>query len=358
MRLVRQLNTANGPRSVRYALHLGELRPFVSAPQSISFVAVNAIKGAASNRDGSSYQTARIASRPGSKEFALEYAALLNGAQPVPTSGKTFSSLVTSYERSQRYRNLAPRTARDYDKVLTWVRKKLGPLPVDSIRRKDMIRARDANAETVRFANYIVQVVRILLEHAIDIGWRDDNPAKGVSLLKSDAPAWQPWPPEKIEAFRENANGRALLIFELCLGTGQRIGDVLKMRWSDINGDTINVIQGKTGTVLWVPFTAPLRNLIADTPKIGSTICAWGRGKPSSYRSAHELVMNVRKKIGAVEYDLHELRYSAAAELAVLGCSDELIMAVTGHQTRAMVARYAGSARQKMRAVEAQGRRE
>ncbi|KAE9627957.1 tyrosine-type recombinase/integrase [Parasedimentitalea maritima] len=300
------------------------------------------------------YKSARIASRPGSKEFALEYAALLNGAQPAPPSGKTFSSLVTSYERSQRYRNLAPRTARDYDKVLAWVRKKLGPLPVDRMRRKDLIRARDANAEAVRFANYIVQVVRILLEHAIDIGWRDDNPAKGVSLLKSETPARQSWPPEKIDAFREHAGGRALLIFELCLGTGQRIGDVLKMRWSDIESDGINVTQGKTGTVLWVPFTAPLSTLISKTPKVGPTICAWGRGKPSSYRSAHELVMNVRKQIGAETYDLHGLRYAAAAELASLGCSDELIMAVTGHQTRAMVARYAGSARQVSRAKEAQ----
>lgn len=303
------------------------------------------------------YKTTKMESQPGTKEFALEYAALMNGAQPVATSGKTFTGLVKSYERSQRYRGLAPRTAWDYDKVLAWVRKKLGPLPVASIRRKDVIRARDANADAIRFANYIVQVVRILMEHAIDLGWRDDNPAKGVSLLKSEAAPRQPWPQQKIEAYRQEAGGHALLIFELCLGTGQRIGDVLKMRWSDIEGNGINVTQGKTGTPLWVPFTASLQAVLDKTPKIGPTICAWGHGKPTSYRSAHEKVMNVRKQIGAEEFDLHGLRYSAAAELAALGCSDELIMSVTGHQTRAMVARYAGAARQKTRAAEAQGRR-
>jgi len=50
-------------------------------------------------------------------------------------------------------------------------------------------------------------------------------------------------------------DGRALLIFELCLGTGQRIGDVRKMRWSDIEEGGINVRQGKTGKDLWIPFT-------------------------------------------------------------------------------------------------------
>lgn len=302
-------------------------------------------------------KTTRMQHKPGTKEFALEYAALLNGAQPVSPTGKTFSALIASYIRSQRYRKLAPRTGRDYDKVLVWAKAKLGPLPVANMQRKDVIRARDANAETVRFANYIVQVLRILMEHAIDMGWRQDNPAKGVSLLKADTAPREAWPSDKIAAFRSAADGRALLIFELCLGTGQRIGDVLKMRWSDIDGDGIKVTQGKTGAVLWVPFTPQLREVLASTQKLGVTICAWGRGKPTSYRGAADMVMTVRRQIGAEAYDLHGLRYSAAAELAALGCSDELIMAVTGHATSAMVKKYAGPARQVARAKEAQGKR-
>jgi len=303
------------------------------------------------------YRSAKITAAPGTKEFALEYAALLNGAQPSPPAGKTFAALVRSYTRSQKYRSLALRTVRDYDKVLDWVTAKLGHLPVAGLQRKDVIRARDANAETVRFANYIVQVLRILLEHAIDIGWRTDNPAKGVSLLKSTAAPREAWPSDKIAAFRATADGRALLIFELCLGTGQRIGDVLKMRWSDIEGEGINVTQGKTGARLWVPFTRQLRAVLDQTPKVGVTICAWGQGKPTSYRGAADLIMAVRRKIGAEAYDIHGLRYSAAAELAALGCSDDEIKAITGHTTSAMVTKYAGAARQKARAEKAQGKR-
>ena len=36
-----------------------------------------------------------------------------------------------------------------------------------------------------------------------------------------------------IDAAREKAEPRTRLLFELLLGTGQRIGDVLKMKWSD-----------------------------------------------------------------------------------------------------------------------------
>lgn len=299
----------------------------------------------------------RIISAPGTPDFALEYAKLLNGVQP-QGNARTFKALVKSYRTSKRFTKLAARTATDYDKVLVWVTDTLGPLAVAGLQRKDVIRARDANADTVRFANYIVQVLRILMEHAIDLGWRTDNPVKGVSLLMSDSDERQPWPADLVKAYRAKATGRALLIFELCLGTGQRIGDVLKMRWADIEGDGIHVRQGKTKAALWVPFTAALKATLDATPKVGLTICAWGKnGKATSYRGAADLVMAVRREIGAEAYDLHGLRYTAATELAALGCSDELIKAVTGHTTSAMVAKYAGAARQISRATEAQGKR-
>lgn len=298
----------------------------------------------------------RIHAEAGTPEFAATYARLLSGPPPV-SDKRTFAALVKSYHASKRYRDLAPRTARDYDKVTQWVVDTLGPLSVEKMQRKDVIRARDANADSLRFANYIVQVLRILMEHAIDIGWRQagTNPAKGVLLLKSDRPAREAWPADLVEAYRAKATGRALLIFEMCVGTGQRIGDVLKARWSDIEGDGINVRQGKTGARLWIPFTPRLRSILDATPRIGMTICAWGKtGKPTSYRGAADLVMAVRKEIGAEAYDLHSLRYTTAAELAAAGCSDDLIRAVTGHATAAMVAKYAGPARQKARAKLAQ----
>ena len=42
------------------------------------------------------------------------------------------------------------------------------------------------------------------------------------------------WPAEHVEVFRGVADARSMLIFELCLATGQRIGDVLDMQWSDM----------------------------------------------------------------------------------------------------------------------------
>lgn len=302
-------------------------------------------------------ERARIYAQPGTAEFQAEYTRLLLGSKPAQTH-YTFKALVASYRRSRRWKGLSARSQSDYAKVLDWVMDKLGPYDVRDFRRPDLIRARDANAETLRFANYIVQVVRILLEQAIDLGWIRENPAKGVPLLKSDGPGREPWPTELIEAYRAKATGRALLVFELCLGTGQRIGDVLRMRWDAIEDGGITLRQGKTGTELWIPLTARLSAALAATPRVGLTICAQPNGRPTSYRGAADLVMKVRREIGAEAYDIHSLRYATTAELAALGCGDDLIQAVTGHKSTAMVAKYAGKARQKARAIAAQAARE
>lgn len=301
------------------------------------------------------WQTVRIHSEPGTPEFAAEYARILNGPPP-PPPGRSFTALIGSYRRSHRFTKLAPRTRQDYDKVLTFIEDRLGTLPAHRMQRKDVVRLRDSNATSVRFANYCIQVLKVLFEPARDEGWREDNPAHGVPLLKSRAEPRQPWPQDMIDAYRQAADGRALLIFELCLGTGQRIGDVLRMRWDHLEDGGIHVRQGKTRKPLWVPLTARLASLLSDTPRDGLTIVTGRAGRPLSYRQAAHAAMQVRKQIGAEAYDLHGLRHAAAAELAALGCSDELIQAVTGHTSRAMVAHYAGAARQKARAKEAQGK--
>jgi integrase len=299
----------------------------------------------------------RMKSKPGTPEFAAEYARLLRG-MPVVTQEFRFKKLIRSYQKSERYRRLAPRTKQDYTKVLDFLEERIGHLDPAQMQRRHVIALQEANRDKRRFANYCVQILSVLFEHAIDQGVRNDNPAKGVRLIKSTSKPRQPWPIDLIKAYRATAPERALLIFELCVGTGQRIGDVLKMQWGQLDGDGISLRQGKTGRELYIPLTGRLRGVLERTPRESLSIVAGQDGRPVSYRAAADCVMKVRKKIGAEDYDIHSLRYTTAAELAALGLSDEVIMSITGHSTVAMIARYAGPARQRQRAKLAQELRE
>lgn len=298
-------------------------------------------------------ETQRIHSPFPSDAFWAEYARIKSGVAPAP-KGYTFKALIASYMRSERFTERKPRTRADYQKILAFLEERIGNLDPRKMQRKDVIRLQEANRETVRFANYCVQVTSVLMEHAIDIGWRDRNPAKGVKLIKGKSQPRQPWPDDLIAAFREHADDRALLLFELLVGTGQRIGDVLKARWNDVDADGIRFKQGKTGKELFIPFTPRLRAALDAAPKRGLTIVTKLDGGPLSYRMAHDAIMKVRRSIGAEAYDIHALRYSAANEIAELGLSDDHIAAITGHTTKAMLHQYAGRARQRARAAEVQ----
>lgn len=90
-------------------------------------------------------------------------------------------------------------------------------------------------------------------------------------------------------------------------------------------------------------------------PKRHLTILCDADG-PLNYWQARYAMSEARKEIVAQSYDIHALRYTAAVELLLAGCSDDLIAAVTG-QSEAMVRHYTRHVRQKAWATEAQERR-
>lgn len=299
----------------------------------------------------------RLPDDPTSAEFYRVYAQLRDNRIFAPAK-RNIKMLIASYMQSKRWGELAHNTRKSYMRSLRYFEEKVGHIDPGTIRRHHVIAMRDALAENPTTANRRVATFSVLMEHAIDAGWIDTNHAKGVSGLKSQQEPRTPWPVNMIEAFRAEADETSLLVFELLLGTGQRIGDVLKMQWGQIDGNGIAVKQGKTGAKLFVPFTDRVRLALEATPRRGLTIVTQPNGRPCSYGYAWKLFKAVRDRIGAERWDFHSLRHSAASELAAAGLDDQHIMAITGHSSADMVRLYAGPAAQKTRAIEAQKKRD
>ncbi len=192
----------------------------------------------------------------GTAEFWTEYAGILSQKDaPRKVVARNFGALIDHYRKSPRYKNLKPRTGLDYDKYLDFFREIMGEATPAKMQRKDVIRLRDANAEKAYFANYSLRVLRVLMEHCVDLGWRETNPARGVPEIKTAKTEREPWPRELLDVYRAHCalGTRERLVMELCVGTGQRIGDVLTMRWSNIENGAVWVRQSKTSKELRVP---------------------------------------------------------------------------------------------------------
>lgn len=301
----------------------------------------------------------RITAAEGTPEFDQQYWEILRGKPKI--SRTSWSALIASYRLSNRWTNLAVRTRSDYERVLIYIQEKNGSKDVTRLRRSDVIAAQNINSHRVRFANYVPQVMSILCEHARDLGWLSENPAKGVRKIKTPDEKLQPhlpWSDEAVQHFRSESTGIPRLIFELGVGSVQRPGDLIGFRWSDYDGDYLLLRQNKTGVRLKLPCTHALRTALnAVTEKKGLTILTDLTGRPLTYRRMAEIMREERSRLGLLAHDLHALRYRGVMELAWAGCTDEEIAAYSGHSSTEMIRKYAGEARQITRALQAREKR-
>lgn len=279
-------------------------------------------------------------------------------AQPMPvTPGQDIAAVIRNYKAHRKFARLAQRTREDYDKHLAFLEAKIGKIAPKNIERRHVIAWLDAwGAKSAHRANYRLRVLRLLLEHAIDMGLlpTGGNPAKGIAELEYDKRQRVPWPVNLVQAFREAADGETRLLFEMLIHLGQRIGDTRQLRWSDYDGQAFTIRQGKTKAKLYLPVPPILKELLDARPREALFIFpnrdATG---PMSYRAAHDRIMKVRRAIGAEAYDIHALRHTRASELAAAGHDDATIMAITGHKSVAALRIYTEEARQRARAEKA-----
>ncbi|GAB1378651.1 site-specific integrase [Pararhodobacter aggregans] len=304
-------------------------------------------------------QSVMMKEEPGTPEFWDHYNRLLRGREPAPTK-RTFEALILSYYESDGFKKLKPRTQADYRTYISHIRKIWGTKDPAKIETHHVYELHRANAQRWRQANYLVQVMVVLMNHARLIGFikkEHGNPAKGIPLFKQQSDGWEPWPDDVRAEFEALATPRARLVYELCIGTGQRIGDILKARWGHFEGGAYDLTQGKTNAPLWIPLTDRLKAYLATVEKRGLAVITDRAGRPASYRAVNDEMLAVRAKMkhpDKAKYVTHGLRKNATIELYLAGNKDELVQAVTGHSSVEMLKKYGGQLRQRELATRAQ----
>lgn len=307
----------------------------------------------------------RFTAPEGTEEFDRQYWEVMSGKRAEAKTG--WAALIKNFRASSRFVGLKPRTRNDYERVMEYLEAKIGGRDVRHLTRRDVIAARDANLHRTRFANYIPQVLSVLCEHSIDIGWRSDNPAKGVRAVKTPEERRKPhlpWTDAAVRKWRAEAAPLPRLIFELGVGTAQRPGDLVDFSWGDFDGESLRLKQNKTQVHLVLPCTQELLSVLVKAkadlgaaPHPARQILTLQNGQRMTYRRMAEIFRAERIRLGLEAFDLHALRYRGVMELAWAGCTDDEIASFSGHSSKAMIRKYAGEARQIVRARQAAGKR-
>jgi integrase len=303
---------------------------------------------------------------PDAPDFAAAYDAARNGRIAPPETAKTailekqagtLRALVALYKSSPEYLQLATTTRASYDRLLEPVLKKFGGAPVADVPRDWVKRRQSELIATPRTANYLLSVIRKVFSFGVEHGWLAQNPAARIKPLKGGK-SHRIWTDAEIAALTGPEAGDVALPVLIALHTAQRQGDVLRLPWSAYDGQAIRLRQGKTGAPLTIPVSAELRaELDAIKDRKSIVICLTASGRPWTSDWFKHRFAAVRADLGLpTDLHFHGLRHTAATRLAEGGASDGEIMAMTGHKTRSMVARYTAQAQQESMAKAAVAR--
>jgi integrase len=283
---------------------------------------------------------------PWSPEFMAAYEQAL-ACQPAPIGAArikpgTLHALAVSYFASPAFRTKRPSTQYTYRNIIDRLCAEHGDKRVALLQRDHVVKLLAARASTPGTANALRRALRALMQHAVEIKMRPDDPTRDVRKVPSArGEGYHSWTEGEIEQFeRHHPTGcRARLAFALLLYTGQRRSDVVRMGRQHLSDNAICVLQVKTGREVWVPVHEALAPILAAA-STNLTFLLTDQGKPYTAAGFGNWFRDQCRAAGLHGCSAHGLRKAAARRLAEAGCSTHEIAAITGHASLKEVARY------------------
>ena len=297
----------------------------------------------------------------GTPEFQEELAECYKAtAQKKPVGASrspvgSIAALVALYYQSPAYASLAGSTKTVYRNILERFREEYGTGTVKGMERRHIRQILSGMSDRPTAANRLLDLIRQLMNLAIDEGWRKDNPAIGLKGYEKKSEGFHTWTEDEIAKYetRHPVGTVARLALDLMLYTGQRRSDAVRMGRQHIQGKYLRVDQVKTKALVMIPLHENLIQSIKATSGGDLTFLISGIGRPYTANGIGNKMRQWCDEAGLPECTAHGLRKAAARRLAEAGCSHAQIKAITGHVTDREVTRYIREANQTILADQA-----
>jgi integrase len=278
---------------------------------------------------------------PQSPEFWQAVRQAQGVVGPVPTD--TIGALIDAYETAWPGlpRKLADSTKDHYRHNLRVVREAWGSLPADSLRPSHVQALIEAiGAAKPGTANNVLDALRAMCRWACgprELLGRD--PTQGVPHF-DQGEGHKPWTPEQLAFADANLTGMLRRAYVLGRYTGQRISDVVRLGWTDIDDGGFRLRQKKTGAEPWCPIFPEMEAEMSTWEKRPGPFLLQGSGKPFTTNLLWKLLDKAREKHPLLDGAVwHGLRANAVIRLRQSGRSAMEISDAIGMSVP-MVERY------------------
>lgn len=272
----------------------------------------------------------------------------------------TLADLIDRY-----IQDILPERRLDQKKIkmqLTWWKENIGAYLLSEVTPSLIAEYRDKlfkepiksesghrSASTVR--KYMCSLSIALTKAINEWEWLDTNPMAKVEKKKVGKGRVRFLSSKEqtnlLEICKNSPNKYLYLLVVIALSTGARHGEIIGLTWNDVNLDAetpmFYFMDTKNGENRAVPITGLALELINDYSKIRNINSNLVFVSPDGKK-----VMDLRwfwekalKDSKLENFRFHDLRHTAASNLAMNGASLLEIAEILGHKTMAMVQRYA-----------------
>jgi len=280
----------------------------------------------------------RLKGEPGTPEFVASYNAAV--ATKLALAPGTLGGILTEYQTSDDFAgpSLRDQTRKDYAWHIARIERKFHDFPLaaltDPRTRGVFLDWRDELGKQGRTsADHTWAVLNIVVSWALDRGKVPCNPFTKAKRLHHGTRADKIWTHEDEARFLTSAPKQMHLPFLMAIWTGQRQGDLLRMPWYAYNGRDIRLKQSKGGRGVVVPVSSQLKAALDAESKVRDVhfILVNSLGQPWTAHAFRSAFIRAGKVAGIKGLTFHDLRGTAVTRLALAGCTEAEIIAITGH---------------------------
>lgn len=283
------------------------------------------------------------------RAFVRETEGAIETGEFVRPTGKTLADAIDRYRRDVLPEK-AENTRRHQERQLTWWEGELGNIRLHALTpariteaRDDLMADRGVSGPT---ANRYTAVLSHVFTRALQWGWVRENPVRGIAKRRENPGRTRFLSKDELarllESCRQSRQSDLELMVMMALATGTRRGELLSLRWSevDLERGLARLVDTKNGDKRAVTLTPTVRARLSERqPKTGLVFHAPGEPeRPLDPRGAFEAAC---ERAGIEDFKWHDLRHTTASYLAMSGATLAEIAAVLGHKTLQMVKRYA-----------------
>ena len=281
-------------------------------------------------------------------------------AIPLPTARRyTLKELIAAYRERGPLRGYSKREQAQREGKLAWWSKQLGRLYLADLTSPQIAEAKSrlANQEgpggkpvsPATQVRYLATLSHVLAYAVKELGWISVNPVKNVPRPREPRGRLRFLSEDErdrlLDACEASSDRRLYALVILALGTGARQGELLRLRWRDV--DFINsraVIEKsknderRTLSLSAKPLAA-LRDLFRVRQIASDLVFVGRRGVAAFPQEAWDAAVAAAKL--EERFRFHDLRHTFASYLAMSGATLAELSEALGHKTLAMVKRYA-----------------